>query len=102
MINQGESPNRTTQCNGFTSTFGYLAIGLGIGTALSIFLAPKSGQQTREWIADKCMDAIDTANEKVRVSRMHVRETMDRGQEQISKAVAARRHTIARSNATAN
>ncbi len=102
MTNQVESPNMTTQCNGFTSAFGYLAAGLGIGAALSIFLAPKSGQQTREWIADKCLDAVDTANEKVRESRIHVRESMDRTQEQISKAVAARRHAPAKTSAMTN
>ena len=105
MTNQGESPtthpeNIQNMCQG--SGFGYWAAGLGIGAALGIFLAPKAGQQTREWLEDKCLDAVDTANEKVRKSRTHLRESMDRGQEQISRAVAARRHTAVKSNGTAS
>jgi len=94
MNSQGEKPNVTTETGCRTSTLGYLAAGLGIGAALSIFLAPKSGEETRKWIADKCLDAVDTANAKVRESRAHVRVIMDRGQEQVSEAVAAGREAI--------
>jgi len=94
MNAQNDRPNAATEpcCHG--STFGYLAAGLGIGAALSIFLAPKSGQETRKWIADKCLDAIDSANEKVRDSRMHVKEILDQGQLQVDEAVAAGREAI--------
>jgi gas vesicle protein len=53
---------------------GYLAAGIGIGAALSMFFAPKSGEEAREWVATKCFDVIDAANEKVRQSRVHVKE----------------------------
>ena len=96
MNNQGERPNVTSQAGCRASTFGYLAAGLGIGAAVSIFLAPKSGEETRKWIADKCLNAVDTANEKVRKSRVHVKEIMDRGQLQVSEAVAAGREAIAK------
>ncbi len=94
MNTQGERPNVTTETGFRASTFGYLAAGLGIGAALSIFLAPKSGEETRKWIADKCLNAVDTANEKVRKSREHVKEIMDRGQVQVSEAVAAGREAL--------
>ena len=80
------------------AAYGYLAVGVGIGAALSVFFAPKSGEETRKWVATKCFDAIDTANEKVRESRVHVKEIMDRGQEQISQAVAAGRESFAKHN----
>jgi gas vesicle protein len=73
---------------------GYLAVGIGIGAALSVFLAPRSGEETRKWVANKCFDAVDAANEKVRQSRVHVKEIMDRGQQEISKAVAAGRESF--------
>lgn len=76
------------------STFAYLVAGFGIGAAVSVFLAPKSGEQTRNWLANKCFDAVDTANEKVRQSGAQVREFMDRGQKQVSDAVAAGREAI--------
>jgi gas vesicle protein len=94
MNTQAERPNATTQAGCHGSTLGYLAAGLGIGAALSIFLAPKSGEETRKWIANKCLDAVDTANEKLRKSRMQVREIVDRGQVQVSEAVAASREAI--------
>jgi gas vesicle protein len=73
---------------------GYLAAGIGIGAALSIFLAPRSGEETRKWVANKCFDVIDAANEMVWQSRVHVRDTMNRGQQEISKAVAAGREAF--------
>jgi gas vesicle protein len=78
---------------------GYLAAGIGIGAALSVFFAPKSGDETRKWVANKCFDAIDAANEKVRESRVHVKEIMDRGQHEISKAVAAGRESFGKHKA---
>ena len=76
------------------STFAYLVAGLGIGAALSVFLAPKSGEETRNWLANKCSTAVDNANEKVRQSRAQVREFIDRGQQKVSDAVAAGREAI--------
>jgi gas vesicle protein len=74
--------------------FGYMVAGLGIGAALSFFFAPKSGEETRKWIANKCLNAVDTANEKVRETRTQAMEFMDRGQELVSAGVAARREAI--------
>jgi gas vesicle protein len=76
------------------ATLGYLAAGVGIGAALSIFFAPRSGEQSRRWVANKCFDAIDAANSKVWHSRIQVRGIMDRGQRQISQAVAAGRESF--------
>ena len=97
MNNQGERPNATAQTGCRGATFGYLAAGLGIGAVLSVFLAPKSGEETRKWIADKCLNAVDAANEKIRQSRVHIKEIMDRGQVQVSEAVAAGREAIGKS-----
>jgi gas vesicle protein len=94
MNTQSDRPNVTTETSCRTLTFGYLAAGLGIGAALSILLAPKSGEETRKWIAGKCLNAVDSANEKVRTSRLHVKEVLDRGQGQVSEAVAAGREAI--------
>ena len=77
----------------------YLAAGVGIGAALSMFLAPKSGEETRKWVANKCFDVIDAANERVRESRVHVKEIMDRGQQQVSQAVAAGRESFGKHKA---
>jgi gas vesicle protein len=77
----------------------YLAAGVGIGAALGMFLAPKTGEEARKWVANKCFDVIDAANEKVRQSRVHVKDIMNRGQQQISQAVAAGRESFGKHKA---
>ncbi len=62
--------------------------------ALNVLFAPKSGEETRERDANKCLDVIDAANEKVWQPRLRVRDIMSRGQQEISKAVAAGRESI--------
>jgi gas vesicle protein len=76
------------------STVAYLVAGLGIGAAMSIFLAPKSGAETRRWIASKCLNGVDTANKSVRHTRRQVKDMMDQGQEKITEAVKAGREAI--------
>lgn len=102
MNNQGNAQEETTHGSRKRSAFGYLVVGLGIGAAFSFFFAPRSGEQTRKWIANKCLDVADTANEKVRQSRIHLREVMDRGQQQVSDAVAAGRQSIGTPKAAAS
>ena len=78
---------------------GYLAVGVGIGAALSILFAPRSGEETRKWAANKGFDAIDAANKKVWQSRVHLKEIMDRGQLQITEAVIAGRKSFGKHEA---
>lgn len=62
-----------------------LAAGIGIGAALSVFFAPKSGEETRKWEANKSFNAIDAANEKVWQSRLHIREIVSRVNKRLAK-----------------
>ena len=79
--------------------FAFLVAGLGIGAALSVFLAPKSGAETREWIEAKCLDGVDAANARVRQARVRMHELVDQGQQKVSEAVIARREAAGRTKA---
>jgi len=98
---QTEDQNAKLQCNGHGSALAFLMAGLGIGAVVSVFLAPKSGVETREWIATKCLDGIDAANVKVRQTRLRVHELMDQGQQKVSAAVIARREEFGKAKAEA-
>jgi gas vesicle protein len=88
--------SRISSSNG-SSTIAYLVAGLGIGAAVSLLLAPKSGADTRQWIANKCLDGLDTANKSVRHTRRQVKDMMDQGQEKISEVIEAGREAIGKS-----
>ena len=97
MKNESDVQNPTTQSSIRGSTIAYLVAGVGIGAAASTFLTPKSGTETRKWVANKCFNGIDTANEKIWQTRLHVKDIMDRGQQKISEVVVAGRETIGKS-----
>ena len=97
MKNQCDVQDSTISSSNASSTIAYLIAGLGIGAVVSILLAPKSGAETRQWISNKCLDGVDTANKKVRHTRRQVKDMMDQGQEKISEAVEAGREAIGKS-----
>ena len=97
MDNQRGIQGTVNSSSNLGKTFGYLVAGLGIGAALSVFLAPRSGAETRQWLANKCLNGIDTANEKVRKTRLQVKDIVDQGQQKISEAVVAGREAVGKS-----
>jgi len=95
--NQSEVQDATLSARNVGMTFGYLVAGLGIGAATALLLAPRSGAETRQWIANKCLDGVDSANKSVRHTRHQVKDAMDQGQEKISEAVKTARESIGKS-----
>jgi len=91
---QSEVQDARNSCSNGSSAIAYLVAGLGFGAAVSLLLAPKSGAETRKWIANKCLDGLDTTNNKVRQTRAQMKDIMDEGQEKISEAVVAGREAI--------
>ena len=94
MKTESEVQNAKMECTGHGSGFGFLVAGLGIGAALSVFLAPRSGAETRKLIATKCLDQVDAANAKVRQTRLRVHEIVDEGQRKVDEAVMAGREAF--------
>jgi gas vesicle protein len=99
MRNQAEDQTTKMECARYGSAFAFLVAGLGIGAAVSVFLAPKSGAETRKWIATKCLDGVDAANVKVQQARLRCSTLADQGQQKLSEAVTARREAVGKAKA---
>jgi gas vesicle protein len=99
MRNQAEDQGAKMECARHGSAFAFLVAGLGIGAALSVFLAPQSGAETRQWISTKCLDGVDAANVKVRQARLRCSTLVDQGQQKLSEAVIARREAAGKAKA---
>ena len=94
MEKQGAVQDPTIPNNNRNEAFAYLMAGIGIGVAVSMILAPRSGTETRLRIANRVLNGIDTTNEKVRQTRLRVMDMMDHGQKKISEVVVAGREAV--------
>jgi gas vesicle protein len=86
----------------------YFMIGLGVGALLGILFAPKSGEETREYLADKADEGKAYAQRKARELRERAEDLLERSKdlaknqrESISAAVEAGREAYQREKAKA-
>ena len=86
----------------------YFLMGLGIGSAVAILLAPKSGRETRQYIADKTREANDSTRQKAREIKIRAEDAVERGKEtiaqtkeQIANAIEVGRETYNREKSKA-
>ena len=63
----------------------YFLVGVGIGSLIGVLFAPKSGEETREYLAKKTMEGKELARKKVREMRNLAEETVERGKEVIAQ-----------------
>ena len=68
------------------SKVSYFLVGLGVGALVGVLFAPKSGEDTREYLSKKADEGKDYAQRKARELRERADELIERG-----KDVAARR-----------
>ena len=73
--------------------------GLGLGAALGVLYAPKSGRETRDAILSAAEESTDTVRDRARQYREQAQDMMNRGREyveqqkdQIRSAFEAGRH----------
>jgi gas vesicle protein len=59
----------------------YFLVGLGVGSLIGGLFAPKSGEETRAYIANKARERNELARKKGREMRDRVEETVERGKE---------------------
>ena len=67
------------------SKVSYFLVGLGIGALVGILFAPKSGEETREYLAQKADEGREYAQRKAQELRERAEDLVERG-----KSVAAR------------
>jgi gas vesicle protein len=63
----------------------YFLVGLGIGSLVGVLFAPKSGEETRTYIAKKAREGNDLARKKVQEFQVRAEETVERGKEVIAQ-----------------
>jgi len=85
------------------SKVSFFLVGLGIGALVGILFAPKSGEETREYLSSKADEGRDYAQKKARELRERAedliersKEIMSRQKEAISTAVDAGKETYKR------
>jgi len=62
----------------------YFLVGLGIGSLIGVLIAPKSGDETRGYIAKKASEGNELARKKARELRDRSEEAVERGKEIIA------------------
>lgn len=68
------------------SKVSYFLVGLGVGALVGVLFAPKSGEDTRDYLSNKADEGRDYAQRKARELRERADELLER-----SKDVASRK-----------
>lgn len=63
----------------------YFIVGLGIGTLVGILFAPKSGEETRDFLAQKADEGREFAQKKARELRERAEDLIERSKEIINR-----------------
>lgn len=81
----------------------YFLVGLGVGALVGVLFAPKSGEETREYLSKRAEDGREFAQKKARELRERADELIERGKDvagrkrdSISAAVEAGREAFLR------
>ena len=67
------------------SKFGYFLAGMGVGAVIALLFAPRSGEETREYIKGKYEDARDEAKRRARELRDRAEEYAEKGKEFVGR-----------------
>ena len=66
------------------TTLAFLA-GLGIGAAIALLSAPRSGEETREWIADTAERKFKMLRRSGRRAMRQLHDTVTKGEEKVTE-----------------
>lgn len=73
---------------------GSLLVGFGIGVGLAILFAPQSGEQTREWLSASAEDQYYRMRRRGRRIVFETQDLLDRGEQQLNRAVRTGRNVL--------
>src|SRR5712664_1181011 len=79
-----------------TNGISYFIVGLGIGVAVGMLLAPRSGEETRQLLREKADDGTDFLRTKAEESREFVRRRGSELRESASDLIDRSRDAITR------
>lgn len=63
----------------------YFIVGLGIGTLVGILFAPKSGEETRDFLSQKADEGREYAQKKARELRERAEDLIERSKDIINR-----------------
>jgi len=67
------------------SKVSFFLVGLGIGALIGILFAPKSGEETREYLSQKAEEGKEYAQRKARELRERAEDLIERSKEIMSR-----------------
>lgn len=71
--------------DGTGSKVSYFMVGLGIGALVGILFAPKSGEETRDYLSQRAEEGREYAQRKARELRERAEDLVERGKQVASK-----------------
>jgi len=80
--------------DGFSS-FPYLLIGIGVGMAAALLLAPRSGEEMREDIRRRTNEGVDYLNQQADKLRDGAKKVVSKGKEWIGRQSESNQSAIA-------
>ena len=68
-----------------SSKISYFLVGLGLGALMGILFAPKSGEETREYLLDRAEQGKEFAQRKARELRERAEELVEQSREAVAR-----------------
>ncbi len=68
-----------------SSKFSYFAFGLGLGLAVGVLFAPKSGEETREFLRTKADEGKDYLRRRGEELREQAEDLVERGKTKVTR-----------------
>lgn len=76
------------------SKLAYFLVGGGIGAIVALLFAPRTGQETRDFIAQRTADGRERVTSATRVTSEKVSDYLDKGLEKSKEAVITQKDQI--------